>query len=137
MPAQTIGEIDIVPPLTWSEVQSSGLMVMPGRTPVPADGRLAALRYVEELVPHPEGTLHRFTFPSIISVTADIDSADRETFRLQVQEIINAFPTHTFGGVSRVIRFRGNQIDDQWRVGVAPDGVTVRRQTASLTWVDA
>lgn len=136
MAAQTRGEIDIVPPLTWTEVQPSGFMVMPSRLPRAADGRMAALSYIEELVPHPEGTLHRFTFGSIIPVISAIEDVDRETFRLQVQEIVNAFPTHTFGGVSRLIRFRGDQIDDQWRVGLAADGVTVRRQTATLTWVD-
>jgi hypothetical protein len=98
---------------------------------------LVALRYVEDLVPRPEGTLHRFTFPAITPAFDEIDEVDRETFRQQVQEVIAAFPTHTFGGVTRVIRFRGNQIDDMWRVVVALDGVTVTRQIADLTWTTA
>lgn len=137
MAVQTAGEIDISPALTWSEVKTSGFMVITGRSPIPAEGRLAALRCVEDLIPAPEGTLHRFTFPAIIPTMPTIDSVDRETFRQQVQEIIAAFPSHTFGGVIRVIRFRGDQIDDMWRVGVAPDGVTVVRQIASFSWVNA
>lgn len=136
MPVQMTGEIDIVPPLTWAEVQSTGFVQMPNRIPIPGDGRLAGLRCDEELVPHPEGTLHRFTFPAIVAVTADINGADRELFRAQVQEIVTAFPTHTFGGVSRLIRFKGDVIEDVWRVGVAANGVTIGRQTASINWVN-
>lgn len=137
MPVQMSGEIDIVPPLAWSEVQPTGFMEMPSRTPLVVTGRLAVLRYVEELVPQPEGTLHRFTFPAIVAATANINGTDRELFRAQVQEIVSAFPTHTFGGVTRVIRFKGDVIEDVWRVGVAVNGVTVGRQTASITWVNA
>lgn len=137
MPVQTSGEIDIVPPLTWSEVQAAGLMEMPSRTPVSPVGRFATLRFVEELIPQPEGTLHKFTFPAIVPATADIPPGDRALFTTQVQEIVNAFPTHTFGGVTRVIRFKGDAIEDVWRVGVAANGTTVGRQTASITWVNA
>lgn len=137
MPVQMSGEIDIVPPLAWSEVQPTGFMQMPNRTPVPAAGRLAMLRYEEELVPQPEGTLHRFTFPAIVATTADITGTDRDLFKAQVQEIVSAFPTHVFGGVTRVIRFKGDVIEDVWRVGVAANGVTVGRQAASITWVNA
>lgn len=136
MAVQTSGEIDIMPPLAWSEVQPTGFMVMPSRTPEPGPGRLAALRYVEELVPRPEGTLHRFTFPAIVPTTADINGQDRETFCAQVQEIVAAFPSHIFGGASRVIRFRGEVIDDVWRVGVAANGLTVGRQIAAINWVN-
>ncbi len=131
------GEIDIVPPLAWSEVKASGFMVMPDRTPVPAAGRLVTLSWVEELIDRAEGVMHRFTFPSIQAATPDIATADRATFQAQIAEVIAAFPTHVFGGVSRAIRFRGNAIDDQWRVRLDVDGVTVRRQVATLTWTDA
>lgn len=136
MPVQTSGEIDIVPPLTWSEVLPTGFMVMPSRTPLAGTGRLAALRCEEELVPQPEGTLHKFTFPAIVATTANIAPGDRDAFKAQVQEIVNAFPTHTFGSVTRVIRFKGDAIEDVWRVGVAANGTTVGRQIAQITWVN-
>ncbi len=134
---QVTGEIDIVPPLTWSEVQPTGFMAMDaaGVPQVPA-GRFVRLVPTEELVDNLEGTLHRFTFASLAASDAQILSTDREIFRAQVAATIAAFPSHAFGGVTGVIRFRGDLIDDQWRIGVAPDGVTVRRQAASITWVN-
>lgn len=135
MPALTQGSISISPPLTWAEVSPTGRMVMNanGQPVVPA-GTYVWLVPTEELVSDPNGTLHKFTFATLQPTTPDIPSADREGFRAAVQATIAAFPGHTFSGI---IRFRGDLIDDQWRIGVAPDGVTVRRQTATLTWVNA
>lgn len=134
---QVTGEIDINPPLTWSEVQSTGFMVMnnKGEPKVP-QGRWVELVATEELVDRAEGTMHRFTFSSLVVAAAEIAEADREAFRAQLQAMIAAFPTHTFGGVNRTIRFRGDLLDDQWRVRLDTDG-TVRRQNATLTWTDA
>lgn len=134
---QVNGEIDINPPLTWSEVQPTGFMVMnsDGEPEVP-DGRWVKLVATEELLDRAEGTLHRFTFAKLACVEAEIPDADKETFRAQLQATIAAFPTHTFGAANRTIRFRGDLIDDQWRVRIDNDGVTVRRQTASLSWTD-
>jgi hypothetical protein len=133
---QASGEIDISPPLTWSEVQPTGFAVMnaKGVPKVPA-GQLVELVATEEQVSRPEGTLFRYTFGKLVAASPDIAVEDREAFRAQVAAVIAAFPTHTFGGVSRVIRFRGDLLDDQWRVRLDPDG-TVRRQTADLSWID-
>lgn len=137
MPVQMSGEIDIVPPLTWSEVQPTGFMELPSYTPRPADGRLAALRCELTVIPQPEGLLQVFTFPAIIATTANITGADRALFTAQVQEIVSAFPTHVFGGVTRLIRFKGDVIEDVWRVGVAANGITVGRQAGQISWVTA
>lgn len=135
---QVKGGIDIVPPLAWSEVSPTGFMVLNTLgTPVAAPGRMTTLVPTEELVIQPEGTLRQFTFARLEAASPDIADQDREAFRAEVQATIAAFPSHTFGGVERIIRFRGDQLDDNWRVGLAPDGVTVRRQIASLTWVNA
>jgi hypothetical protein len=135
MTALVQGQITITPALTWAEVSPTGRMVMDsaGYPQVPA-GTYVKLVPTEELVANPDGTLHKFTFAALVPSEASIPSGDRETFRAGVQSTIAAFPGHTFAGT---IRFRGDLIDDQWRIGVAPDGVTVRRQIAQLTWVNA
>lgn len=132
------GSIDISPPLAWSEVKPTGYAVMDGTgVPQPPVGQWLRLVPTEILVDRPEGTLHAFRFGSIEAVQAEVLEADRETLRAQLAAIVAAFPTHTFGGSSRIIRFRGDLLDDQWRVGVDIDGITVRRQNAGLTWTDA
>lgn len=134
---QVTGDIDINPPLTWSEVQPTGFMVMVNGSPAVPAGRYVHLVATEELINRAEGTMHKFTFDKIVAVDAQIPEADRELFRSQVAATIAAFPTHVFGGMSRTIRFRGDLLDDQWRVRVDMDGVTARRQVATLTWSDA
>lgn len=130
------GDIDIVPPLLWSEVEPTGFMVMDSHgVPVVPAGRLPLLTYLEQLLNKPEGTLHKFTFPSITSSTEEIPTANQPVFRDQVQQIINAFPTHTFGVPDRAIKFRGDGFDD-WRVRLDNDGVTVKYQIATQVWVD-
>lgn len=134
MSNQSQGLIDIAPPLAWSEVQPLGFMVMNVLGyPVPPVTGLVQLNVVEQLVDRPEGTLHRFMFDGIGPATPDITTGQRTVFRDQVAAIVTAFPTHTFGGVSRNIRFRGDQLDDQWRIRLDNDG-TVKLQTADLTW---
>jgi hypothetical protein len=133
---QVSGGIDIVPPLAWSEVAPLGIMAMNAQgAPVVTGGSFAAFDVTETLLDRAEGTLHRFTFPNLIAATADLAGPDREAFRQQVAAIVAAFPTHTFGGANRNIRFRGDQLDDQWRIRLNVDG-TVRMQTAALTWTD-
>lgn len=130
------GGIDIVPPLTWSEVQPAGFMVLSTGdrpSPIAPDTRLTWLRPIEEKVNRPEGVLYKYTFDRLEAATADLSDAQHETFRAEVAEIIAAFPTHAFGGVDRTIRFRGDQLDDNWRVRLMPDG-TVQLQVADLTW---
>lgn len=135
---QVTGEIDINPPLTWSEVQPTGFMVMNANgVPKVPDGRYVELVATEEIIDRSEGTMHKFTFASLAATDAQIDEPNREVFRAQVAETIAAFPTHVFGAANRTIRFRGDLIDDQWRIRLDADGVTVRRQVANLTWVDA
>lgn len=131
------GSIDISPPLTWSEVKPTGYMVTDaaGVPQVPA-GQWVRLALTEEIVDRSEGTLHRYTFAKIEAADSLVPEQNREALRQQVAAIIAAFPTHTFGGVDRSIRFRGDLLDDQWRIRLDTDG-TVRRQNASLTWVDA
>ncbi len=134
MPNLVQGQIDIVPPLAWSEVQPTGFMVMsPQGFPTLPGNRLTALVPSVELVSRPEGTLQRFTFPALTAATPDIPDTAREAFRAEVAAVIAAFPTHVFGGTDRVIRFRGDALDDQWRIRLDASG-TVQRQVADLTW---
>lgn len=137
MPNQVTGGIDIVPPLAWSEVQPTGFMIMsPAGFPILPGTRTTLLAPIEELLDRAEGTLHRFTFPTLTAATPDIQAgAARTAFRDEVAAVIAAFPTHVFGGANRIIRFRGDQLDDNWRVRYAPDG-TVHLQVADLNWVD-
>lgn len=135
MPNEMQGFIDITAPLTWAEVGPTGFMAMVNGVPQVPPGRWVELVATETLVDHAQGTLHRFTFGRLVAATADIPDAQREAFRAQVQEIFTAFPTHTFGTTSKVIRFRGDQLDDQWRVGTT-DGLLVRRQNASISWAE-
>jgi hypothetical protein len=133
---QVFGEIDIAPPLTWSEVEPSGFAVMNAKgVPKPPAGQFVELIPVEDIVARPEGTLHRFTFSKVVAAGNEVPEDQREAFRAQVAAVIAAFPTHVFGAVSRVIRFRGDLLDDQWRVRLDPDG-TVRYQKADLSWID-
>src|SRR6266498_2649777 len=118
MTFETHGQIDIVPPLAWSEVSPTGFMVMANGSPVVPAGQWVALTVVEDLVDRPEGTLHRFRFTSLVAAQREVPLAQRETMRVQVAAIVAAFPTHVFGGVERVIRFRGNELDDVWRIGL-------------------
>jgi hypothetical protein len=140
MPNQVQGEIDINPPLAWSEVQPTGFM-LPDVNGFPVTGsaggnlRLVTLPPVETLVERPEGILHKFLFPTLAATSPDIATEQRELFRAQLAEIVAAFPTHTFGGVNRVVRFRGDLLDDMWRARLNTDN-TVRLQTAALTWTD-
>lgn len=128
------GSIDIVPPLAWSEVEPTGFMVMsPDGEPVLPGNRLTLLVPTATILSRPEGTLMRYTFDALTAATPDIPLAARETFRAEVAAVIAAFPTRVFGGASRTIRFRGDALDDQWRVRLQPDG-TVARQLADLTW---
>lgn len=133
MSALVAGGIDIVPPLAWSEVAPTGFMVKdPGGVPVMAPGRYVGLVPTEALLDRPEGTLHRYLFTRLEATTPE--PPDRAAFVAELIEIIAAFPTHTFGGGDRAMRFRGDLLDDQWRVVLAADG-TVKQQNASLTWV--
>jgi hypothetical protein len=134
---QTSGSIDIVPPLAWSELAPTGIMVMDGNglPQVPVTGWVE-LEYIEQLLPRPEGTLHRFTFDTIVPAQLEIPVNQREVFRAQIATLVTTFPTHVFGGANRVIRFRGEDLDDVWRVRVNPDN-TVSRQVAQWSWVDA
>lgn len=133
---QVTGSIDITPPLTWSEVKSTGFMVMNSAGyPVVPPGQYVRLTPTEELVDRAEGTLHKFTFDRIEASDVEIPDGSRETLRAQIAAMIAAFPTHTFGGANRNIRFRGDLIDDQWRIRLDTDG-TVRRQQANFTWTD-
>jgi hypothetical protein len=134
MTALVAGGIDIVPPLAWSEVAPTGFMVKDaGGVPVMAPGRMVALVPTETLLDRPEGTLHRYLFARLEAVTPE--PPDRAVFVAQLIETIAAFPTHVFGGTDRGMRFRGDLLDDQWRVVLAADG-TVKQQDASLTWVN-
>lgn len=129
------GSIDISPPLAWSEVQPTGFMVMNARgEPKAPPGRYVRLVDVEQLIDRPEGTLHKFTFASIVATTEEIPVPERPVFQAQIAAIVAAFPTHVFGGVSRIIKFRGEAFND-WRVRLNNDG-TVSRQEATVTWVD-
>ena len=133
---QVFGEIDIAPPLTWSEVEPSGFSVMDSKgVPQPPAGQFVELVPVEDIVARPEGTLHRFTFSKVVAAGNEVPEDQREAFRAQVAAVIAAFPTHTFGAVERTIRFRGDLLDDQWRVRLDPDG-TVKYQKADLSWID-
>lgn len=137
MTNQVTGGLDITPPLAWSEVQPTGFMIMsPLGFPVLPGTRLTLLTPVEELLDRTEGTLHRYTFAALTAATPDIpEGPARQLFRDEVAAVIAAFPTHVFGTINRTIRFRGDQLDDNWRVRLNPDG-TVRLQVANLNWVD-
>jgi len=132
---QVHGYIDVVPPLAWSEVKAAGFMVADaeGVPQVPA-GQWVRLVATETLVDRPEGVLHRFTFDRLEAKEVEVPADQREIMRSQVAAIVAAFPANVFGGVSRVIRFRGEDIDDVWRIRLAADG-TVQRQVAEITWV--
>lgn len=137
MTNQVTGGIDISPPLAWSEVEPTGFMIRsPAGFPVLPGTRLTLLAPTEELVDRPEGTLHRYTFHALTAATPDIpEGPARMTFRDEVEQVIAAFPTHTFGTNNRIIRFRGDTLDDNWRVRLDGAGA-VRLQVADLIWTD-
>jgi hypothetical protein len=119
------GVVDVSPPLGWVDVASTGFMVIGDRGfPVVPAGRWAGLS--------PEDN-NPFVFPYLVAAQMEVPADDRETFRQQLVEIVAAFPGHTFGAVSNVITFRGDLLDDLWRVTLNPDG-TVTREVAALTW---
>lgn len=131
---EATGSIDINPPLAWSDVSAGGFMVADSKgVPVVPPGRWVELLADETLISRPEGVLHRYVFTALRAAAVEVPLDQREVMRQQVEAIVAAFPGSTFGAFDNRIRFRGNELDDIWRIRVQPDR-TVQRQVASLSW---
>lgn len=131
---EATGSIDIVPSLAWSEVKAAGFMVADSNgVPKTPPGQWVALTGQELVLDRPEGALHKYNFDHLVAAEVEVPLDQRELMRAQVAAIVAAFPNSVFGGASRNIRFRGNELDDIWRIRVNPDR-TVVRQVADLQW---
>lgn len=131
------GKIDITPSLLWSEVRTAGFMIEDARgVPTVPPGQWVELVADREIVNRPEGVLHRFTFAALTWYQPEVPLLARETMREQVAAIVAAFPANTFGTLNRRILFRGNELDDFWRIRIDPDR-SVHRQVADIQWLEA
>ncbi|WP_370665416.1 DUF6205 family protein [Streptomyces sp. IBSBF 2507] len=120
------GEIRIEPPLTWAEIKDNPAL------PETAGGRSeydVHLRIDEETVDTDEGQLTRKTCAAL--VPAWDDSFKAYHLVEHVQEMIDAFPGHTFTGR---LDCEGEEGGDLWRV-VVRDGRAVK-VTPSIVWPD-
>jgi hypothetical protein len=129
------GEFAIEPPLTWSEIKNGPF------TTAMAQGRTVrlyissahdydlALRVNEESVETDEGSLIRRTAAAL--VMKEIDEYRERNLVEQVQEIVDAFPGHTFTGR---LNCEGEENTDLWRV-VVRDGRAVKVEPR-IVWPD-
>ncbi|MFC7817567.1 DUF6205 family protein [Streptomyces sp. NPDC057367] len=120
------GEIRIEPPLTWSEIRDNPTL------PETAGGRSeydVRLRIDEETVDTDDGQLTRKTCSAL--VPAWDDSFKAYHLVEHVQEMIDAFPGHSFTGR---LDCEGEESGDLWRV-VIRDGRAVK-VTPSIVWPD-
>ncbi|MZF56897.1 hypothetical protein GTX53_24215 [Streptomyces sp. SID5594] len=129
------GEFAITPPLTWGEIKNGPF------TTAMALGKAVrlymasahdydlALRVNEESVETTEGTLVRRTAAAL--VMREIDDYRERNLVEQVQEIIDAFPGHTFTGR---LDCEGEENTDLWRV-VVREGRALRVEPR-IVWPD-
>lgn len=114
------GEIRINPPLTWREFKDS---------PFAGTGKDVTFRVEEETVTTEDGPLIRRSAVALVPTWEDSYKA----YHLveHVQEVINAFPGHTFTGR---LECEGEENTDLWRV-VVRDGRAVK-VTPRIVWPD-
>lgn len=120
------GEINIEPPLTWAEIKSNPLL------PETEGGRSeydVRLRIDEETVDTDEGQMIRKTCSALVP-TWD-DSFKAYHLVKHVQQMIDAFPGHTFTGR---LDCEGEETGDLWRV-IIRDGRAVK-VTPRIVWPD-
>lgn len=114
------GEISIEPPLTWREFKDS---------PFAGTDKDVAFHVEEKTVDTDDGPLTRKAATAIVSTWEDSYKA----YHLveHVQEVIDAFPGHTFTGR---LECEGEDTGDLWRV-VVRDGRAVK-VTPRIVWPD-
>lgn len=115
------GEIAIIPPLSWKEIKDSPLL------PHDEQRQDAKLALEESTVDTEDGTLIRRNAPRIVPATDDSYKAYDVVGA--VQEIVNAFPGHTYTGY---LQGEGEENDDMWRVYVK-DGKAIEVKP-EITW---
>jgi hypothetical protein len=121
------GEIAIVPPLPWGQIQDSPFL--PDRATGRHTARDLKFRILEEAVDTDEGRLYRRTAVALVS-TWDDDPRGYDIVE-HLQEAIDAYPDREFTGR---LDCAGEESGDLWRLEV--HGRVAVRVEPRIVWPD-
>jgi|SRR5579859_805956 len=121
------GEIAIVPPIPWGQIQGSPFL--PDKARDHRAGRDLKFRILEEAVDTAEGRLYRRSAVALVS-TWD-DDARGYSIVEHLQEAVNAYPAHEFIGR---LDCEGEEAGDLWRLEVHDRVAT--KVTPRIVWPD-
>jgi len=121
------GEITISPAIPWGDIKDSPFL--PENATADRNGRDLKFRIVEEPVDTPDGRLYRRS--AVALVTTWEDEARGYSIVEHLQEAVDAFPGHTFGGR---MDCRGAVSPDMWRLEVHNRKAV--KVVPTITWPD-